>query len=75
MIQIKNKIEIRGVVLIWAGGQMGQISNAGAALGFQIDGAKTFFSPQNRKNSSEHCAAPVMVNSVYETYKVSQGIH
>ena len=25
----------------------------GAALGFQIDGAKTFFSPQKRENSFE----------------------
>ena len=26
--------------------------SVGAALGFQIDGAKSFFSPQNRKNIS-----------------------
>ena len=26
---------------------------SGAALGYQIDGAKTFFSPQNRENSSK----------------------
>ena len=27
----------------------------GAALGFQIDGAKPFFSPHTRENSSKHC--------------------
>ena len=29
---------------------------AGAALRFQIDGAKTFFSAQNRKDSFECCS-------------------
>ena len=32
------------------------IRNAGAALGFQIDGAKPFFSLQNSESRSEPCS-------------------